>query len=118
MANYAAKRSAGRGSETSGTCSAWDRRDRVLGGSSKNAGLGLRVRLFRSAATAIYLLLRKVEDGTEVNEVTLDEEHEQFRLPPLKNDGLGVPAVTDVPPPSAPRTRRLRRADSTAATAG
>ncbi len=59
---------------------------------------------FWSAATAIYLLLRKAEDGTEINEVTLDDDHERFGLPPLKNDALGVPAVTDVPPPAPLRT--------------
>jgi hypothetical protein len=71
---------------------------------AKTLAWGFVFAYFWSAATAIYLLLRKVEDGTEINEVTLDDDREQFGLPPLKNDGLGVPAVTDVPPPSAPRT--------------
>ncbi len=71
---------------------------------AKMLAFGFIFAYFWSAATAIYLLLRKAEDGTEINEVTLDDDHERFGLPPLKNDALGVPAVTDVPPPAPLKT--------------
>jgi hypothetical protein len=68
---------------------------------------------FWSAATAIYYVLRKDEDGTEMSEVTYEDPAEARGLPPLTTDTMGVPAVSDasspasssppiVPPPTTP----------------
>lgn len=57
---------------------------------------------FWCAVTAIYYLLRQAEDGTELNEVALDEQREPYGLPPLKADARGVPTTTDGP--TAPAT--------------
>ncbi len=60
---------------------------------------------FWSAMTAIYFLLRKDEDGTELEEVAIDEQREAFGLPPLTRDASGVPSVSDmsaIPPVSSP----------------
>jgi hypothetical protein len=57
--------------------------------------LGFVYSYFWSAATAIYYLLRRDEDGTELTEVTYDEAGEARGLPPLSGDALGVPAVSD-----------------------
>jgi hypothetical protein len=50
-----------------------------------------------TASTAIYLLLRHDVDGTEMDEVHVDEEQESFGLPPLKRDEAGVPDVAEEP---------------------
>ncbi len=52
---------------------------------------------FWSAATAIYFLLRQDVDGTERDEVAVEEEAEpeQFGLPPLSPDESGVPRVVE-----------------------
>jgi hypothetical protein len=52
---------------------------------------------FWTAAVAIYLLLRRREDQTELTEVYLEEEGEPHGLPPLKTDTSGVPEVIDTP---------------------
>jgi hypothetical protein len=52
---------------------------------------------FWTAATAIYLLLRRVEDETDLDEVFLDEEPPGYGLPPLKTDAAGVPEPADEP---------------------
>jgi hypothetical protein len=56
---------------------------------------------FWSAATAIYYVLRKDEDGMEMSEVTYEDPAEARGLPPLTTDTMGVPAVSDVPPPTS-----------------
>ncbi|HEX3871604.1 MAG TPA: hypothetical protein VHV77_14275 [Pirellulales bacterium] len=48
-----------------------------------------------TAAAAMYLLLRQDVDGTEMNDVHLDEPVETFGLPPLKTDEAGVAGVAD-----------------------
>lgn len=52
---------------------------------------------FWSAATAIYFLLRQNVDGTERDEVAVEDEAEaeQFGLPPLAADESGVPRVVE-----------------------
>jgi hypothetical protein len=50
---------------------------------------------FFSASTIAYLLLRQEVDGTEIDEVFLDEQPEKFGLPPLTPDAAGVPTVTN-----------------------
>jgi hypothetical protein len=58
---------------------------------------------FWSASTVIYLLLRYHVDGTEFDEVFVDEGHEPHGLPTLSTDPAGVPIVPettgDIPPP-------------------
>jgi hypothetical protein len=57
--------------------------------------VGFAFSYFWSASTAIYYLLRKDEDGTEVTEVTYEEPGEPRGLPPLSTDAMGVPSVSD-----------------------
>lgn len=59
--------------------------------------LGFAFSYFWTAMTAIYFLLRRHVDATELDEVYLPEEQELFGLPPLKSDAAGVPIVADVP---------------------
>lgn len=59
---------------------------------------------FWTAAVAIYLLLRRREDQTELTEVYLEEEGEPHGLPPLKTDASGVPEVVDTPDEVGPKT--------------
>ncbi len=55
---------------------------------------------FWTAATAIYFLLRRHVDGTEMDEIWSEPEDETYGLPPLKDDPSGVPQVVD--PPGTP----------------
>lgn len=60
---------------------------------------------FWCAATMIYLLLRRDEDQTEIDEIYLEEEQETYGLPPLRTDAAGVSEPADVPaakPTAAP----------------
>jgi len=52
---------------------------------------------FWTAATAIYLLLRRNVDATEMDEVFLDEDGQQqtFGLPPITTDAAGAPVVDE-----------------------
>ena len=50
--------------------------------------------------TQIYLLLRRDEDGAELDEVFLPAQDKEFGLPPLKQDAAGVPSVADPLPPA------------------
>lgn len=52
---------------------------------------------FWCAATMIYLLLRRDEDQTEIDEIYLEEEQETYGLPPLRTDAAGVSEPADVP---------------------
>ena len=54
---------------------------------------------FWVAASAIYLLLRHEVDHTETDEIYLDDESENYGLPPLSEDEAGVPKVDDEPEP-------------------
>ena len=49
--------------------------------------------LFWCMATAIYLLLRRVVDETEMDEVYLLDERRTYDLPPLQSDADGIPQV-------------------------
>ncbi len=55
---------------------------------------------FWTAMTQIYLLLRRDEDGAELDEVFLPAQDKEFGLPPLKTDAAGVPTVADPKPPT------------------
>lgn len=49
--------------------------------------------LFWCMASAVYLLLRKEVDDTEMDEIYLVDERRTYELPPLKSDEQGVPQV-------------------------
>lgn len=51
--------------------------------------------LFWCMASAIYLLLRRDVDETEMDEVYLVDEKRTYDLPPLKSDEHGIPQVQD-----------------------
>jgi hypothetical protein len=53
---------------------------------------------FWTSATAIYFLLRRDVDSTEMDEVYLEEETQSYGLPPLKTDGAGAPVMGSVSP--------------------
>ncbi|MEX2139309.1 MAG: hypothetical protein WD894_08615 [Pirellulales bacterium] len=67
----------------------------------KTLAIGFFFSYLWSAATAIYYVLRKDEDGTETSEVTYEDAGDVRGLPPLSADALGVPAVSDMPPSTA-----------------
>jgi hypothetical protein len=67
----------------------------------KTLAVGFFFSFLWTAATAIYYVLRKDEDGTEMSEVTYEDAGDMRGLPPLTSDALGVPAVIDVPPATA-----------------
>ncbi len=49
--------------------------------------------LFWCMASAVYLLLRKDVDDTEMDEIYIVDERRTYELPPLKSDERGVPQV-------------------------
>ena len=49
--------------------------------------------LFWCMASAVYLLLRKDVDDTEMDEIFIVDERRTYELPPLKSDENGVPQV-------------------------
>jgi hypothetical protein len=50
---------------------------------------------FWTSATAIYLLLRRDADATEIDEVFVTGREDERGLPPLKTDPAGVAVLTD-----------------------
>ena len=56
---------------------------------------------FWVAATAVYYLMRRHVDGTEIDEVQIEDEEGPFGLPPLQTDAAGVPGVPEERPRSA-----------------
>ena len=65
----------------------------------KILAVGFLYSYFWTAATAIYFLLRRDVDATEMDEVFLEEEEGQpaYGLPPLETDDAGAPVVKDEP---------------------
>lgn len=55
---------------------------------------------FWTAATAIYLLMRRQTDATEMDELFTDAVDERHALPPLKADAAGVPLTDPAEPPA------------------
>lgn len=53
--------------------------------------------LFWCMATAVYLLLRRDVDETEMDEVYLVDERRTYDLPPLQSDSDGIPQVQPLP---------------------
>lgn len=54
--------------------------------------------LFWCMAAAIYLLLRKDIDETEMDEIFIEDEKRTYGLPPLKSDENGIPQVQEPTP--------------------
>ncbi|MDX1963111.1 MAG: hypothetical protein SFX18_08155 [Pirellulales bacterium] len=59
---------------------------------------GFMASYFWTSSTLIYLLLRQAEDGAEIEEIYIEDQGNEFGLPPLTTDAAGVPAVGDQPP--------------------
>jgi hypothetical protein len=55
--------------------------------------LGFVYSYFWTASSAIYLLLRRDEDGTDMDEVYVAEQRDAYGMPPLEQDAAGVPVV-------------------------
>ncbi|MFT5302760.1 MAG: hypothetical protein ACI87E_000285 [Mariniblastus sp.] len=51
--------------------------------------------LFWCMASAVYLLLRKDVDETEMDEIFISEEKRTYELPPLRSDENGIPQVQE-----------------------
>ena len=54
------------------------------------AALGFVYSYFWTASTAIYLLLRHDDDGTEIDDINVDSPAPAYGLPPLAADAAGV----------------------------
>ncbi|MBP87000.1 MAG: hypothetical protein CMJ64_09835 [Planctomycetaceae bacterium] len=50
---------------------------------------------FFCISTAIYLVLRRDVDRTDFDDVFMEDDHDQYSLPPLKPNADGVPGVSD-----------------------
>jgi hypothetical protein len=72
--------------------------------------LGFVYSYFWTASTAIYLLLRRDEDGTEFDDVHLDEQP-AHDLPTLEKDSAGVPLAPKKEPSAAPQVAPASEAD-------
>jgi hypothetical protein len=57
------------------------------------SALGFVYSYFWTASTAIYFLLRRDDDGTDLDDVYLEATDQKYGLPPLANDNAGVPVV-------------------------
>jgi hypothetical protein len=79
---------------------------RFWAGCVKLLAVGFIYGYFWTAATAIYFLLRRDEDATEMDEVFLDADQSEHSapLPPLQTDAAGAPVVAEPPPPPPPET--------------
>jgi hypothetical protein len=63
----------------------------------RTLAMGFLFSYFWSASTAIYFLLRRQVDATELDVVYLPEEQALHAMPALKTDPNGVPAVAEDP---------------------
>jgi hypothetical protein len=73
---------------------------RLWAGCVKLLAVGFIYGYFWTASTAVYFLLRRDVDATEMDEVFLEEDTSEpgYGLPPLKTDEAGAPVVSeDVP---------------------
>ena len=68
---------------------------RFWNGLAWTVGAAFLYGLFWTIVSAIYLLLRKDLDDTEMDEIYLDEDHRTYELPPLKAGEDGIPAVDE-----------------------
>ncbi|HEV7226690.1 MAG TPA: hypothetical protein VGN42_28540 [Pirellulales bacterium] len=62
------------------------------------AALGFVYSYFWTASTAIYLLLRHDDDGTEIDDINVDSPAPAYGLPPLDVDAAGAPVVAKEEP--------------------
>ena len=78
--------------------------DVIWVGCVKLLAVGFIFGYFWTASTAIYLLLRRDVDATEMDEVFLDEDANEptYGLSPLKTDEAGAPVVDDDVPEVEP----------------
>ena len=60
---------------------------------ARNAAAAFIYGLFWCMMSAIYLLLRKDVDDTEMDEIFIVDERRTYELPPLKTDEKGIPQV-------------------------
>ena len=72
----------------------------------KLLAVGFLYSYFWTASTAVYFLLRRDVDATEMDEVFLEEEEDQqsYGLPPLETDSQGAPVVSEGPADAADAT--------------
>jgi hypothetical protein len=66
----------------------------------KLVGVGYLFSYFWTASTAIYYLLRRDIDATEMDEVYIEEEA-TAPLPPIRTDASGAPVMSDRAPEGA-----------------
>lgn len=64
--------------------------------------LGFVYSYFWTASTAIYLLLRRDDDGTDLDDVFVEPGNQAYGLPPLEKDAAGVTIAPKEEPPAAP----------------
>lgn len=55
--------------------------------------LGFVYSYFWTASTSIYFLLRRDDDGTDLDDVYMEAADQTYGLPPLETDAAGVPVV-------------------------
>jgi hypothetical protein len=75
---------------------------RFWSGCVKLLAVGFLYSYFWTAATAIYFLLRRDVDATEMDEVYLDADATETAPPLIKTDAEGAPVVEEPTPPSPP----------------
>ncbi|HQU43290.1 MAG: hypothetical protein B7Z73_14395, partial [Planctomycetia bacterium 21-64-5] len=63
---------------------------RFWGGCVRLLALGFVYSYFWTASTAIYLLLRRDDDGTDLDDVYIEPGEQAYGLPPLEKDAAGV----------------------------
>jgi len=75
---------------------------RFWAGCVKLLAVGYLFSYFWTASTAIYFLLRRDVDATEMDEVFLDADasEQTYGLPPIQTDAAGAPVVNDAAPPA------------------
>lgn len=64
--------------------------------------LGFIYSFYWSAATMIYLLMRKKVDEADLDEIYIEEEEPEAPLPPVKADAPAPTSLNVLPPPSPP----------------
>ena len=67
---------------------------------------------FWCLASAVYLLLRKDVDETEMDEVYQTEQTRSYDLPPLKSDANGIPIIEPLDENSRSKPGRMNEADT------
>jgi hypothetical protein len=68
------------------------------------AALGFVYSYFWTASTGIYFLLRRDDDGTDLDDIHLEAAEQAYGLPPLEKDSAGVPLAPQSEPSSGEST--------------